>query len=42
MNEASFSKQKTRSQGIHWRRILVALFNHSILVLFTVIIVYPV
>ncbi len=42
MNEVLSTTQNTRSQGIYLRPILVTLFNHSILILFTVIIVYPV
>ena len=42
MNEALSTTQDSSKQGIYWRPILVTLFNHSILILFTVIIVYPV
>ena len=42
MNEAASTTLSSRNQGIYWRPILVTLFNHSILLLFTVIIVYPV
>ncbi|MDE2853959.1 MAG: carbohydrate ABC transporter permease [Chloroflexota bacterium] len=42
MSAARFSGQESRQRGIHWRHVLVSLFNHAILILFTVIIVYPV
>ena len=42
MSAAPFTKLDSKGGGIHWRSILVTLFNHSILILFTVIIVYPV
>lgn len=42
MSAAQFAKQGSKQQGIHLRPLLATLFNHSILILFTVIIVYPV
>lgn len=42
MSARRFATQKPTKPGIHWRRIMVAIFNHSILIFFTVIIVYPV
>ena len=42
MSTAQFTRQDLKQQGIHFRPLLVTLFNHLILLLFTVIIVYPV
>lgn len=42
MSLRQLTRRDTKGAGIHWRPILVTLFNHSILILFTVIIVYPV
>ncbi len=42
MSASQYNRRDTKGAGIHWRPILATLFNHSILILFTVIIVYPV
>ena len=42
MSAAQFTRQDSKQQGIHLRPLFVTLFNHLILLLFTVIIVYPV
>ena len=42
MSAAQFTRQDLKQQGIHFRPLFVTLFNHLILLLFTVIIVYPV
>ena len=42
MSAAQFIRQDSKQQGIHLRPLFVTLFNHLILLLFTVIIVYPV
>ena len=42
MSAAPFSKPDLKQSGFHWRPLLATLFYHSVLILFTVIIVYPV
>ena len=42
MSAAPFTRRHSKRQGIYWRPILATLFNHSILILLTVIIVCPV
>lgn len=42
MNSTRSLKAGAQPQGIYWRPYLVMTFNHAVLLLFTVIIIYPV